>query len=94
MSEYKSKYSIFFVIAVRAVEQTNNPQRLKATFGHVRPAKLQISLRIRAVRSEASIGAFWIPKDAKFLHITKTRLYSFDKLKHHFYKVKLGFTGV
>ena len=26
--------------------------------------------------------------------ITKTRLYSFDPLKPHFYKVKLGFTGV
>ena len=26
--------------------------------------------------------------------ITKTRLYSFDPLKPHFYVVKLGFTGV
>ena len=26
--------------------------------------------------------------------ITKTRLYSFDPLKPHFYIVKLGFTGV
>ena len=26
--------------------------------------------------------------------ITKTRLYNFDPLKPHFYKVKLGFTGV
>ena len=26
--------------------------------------------------------------------ITKTRLYSFDPLKPHFYTVKLGFTGV
>ena len=28
------------------------------------------------------------------LYITKTRLYSFDPLKPHFYTVKLGFTGV
>ena len=38
------------------------------TFGHVRPAKIQISLRVRAGWSESSQGAFWIAKDAKFLH--------------------------
>ena len=37
-------------------------------FRHVRPAKIQISLRIRAVWSESSLGVFWISKDAKFLH--------------------------
>ena len=31
-------------------------------------AKIQISLGIRAVWSEASLGAFWIAADAKFLH--------------------------
>ena len=31
----------------------------KRTFGHVRPAKIQISLRIRLVWSESSLGAFW-----------------------------------
>ena len=36
----------------------------KRPFGHVRPAKIQISLRIRAVWSESSLGAFWIAKDA------------------------------
>ena len=41
----------------------------KYTFGHVRPAKIQISLRIRAVWSESSLGAFWIGKDAKFLYV-------------------------
>ena len=35
---------------------------------HVRPAKIHISLRIRGVRSESSLGAFCIAKDAKFLH--------------------------
>ena len=34
----------------------------------VRPAKIQISLRIRAVWSESSLGAFWLAKDGKFLH--------------------------
>ena len=37
-------------------------------FVYVRLAKIQISLRIRAVWSEFSLGAFWIAKDAKFLH--------------------------
>ena len=35
---------------------------------HVRPAKIQISLRIRAVWSESSLGAFCIAEDAKFVH--------------------------
>ena len=37
-------------------------------FGHVHPAKIQISLRIRAVLSESSLGALWIDKGAKCLH--------------------------
>ena len=45
-----------------------NRKVVKSTFGHVRPAKNQISLRIRAVWSESSLGAFWIAKDATFLH--------------------------
>ena len=28
------------------------------------------------------------------VYITKTRLYNFNPLEPHFYKVKLGFTGV
>ena len=32
----------------------------KRTFGQGRPAKIQIRLRIRAVWSESSVGAFWI----------------------------------
>ena len=31
----------------------------------MRPAKIQISLRIRAVWSESSLGSFWIAKDKK-----------------------------
>ena len=37
------------------------------TFGNVRPAKIQISLRIRAVWSESSLCAFRIANDAKFI---------------------------
>ena len=40
----------------------------KRTFGHLRPAKIQIRLRIRAVWSESSLGAFWIANDATFLY--------------------------
>ena len=40
----------------------------KRTFGHVLPAKIQLSVRVRAIRSEASLDACLIAKDAKFLH--------------------------
>ena len=36
--------------------------------GSVRPAKVKISLRIRALCPESSLGIFRIAKDAKFLH--------------------------
>ena len=35
---------------------------------YVRPGKIQTRLRIRAVWSEFSLGAFWICEYAKFLH--------------------------
>ena len=34
----------------------------------MRPAKIQISLRIRAVSSEYLQGIFWIDKDARVFH--------------------------
>ena len=40
----------------------------KRIFGHVRPAQIKISLRIHIVRSEPSLGAFWIAKDARVSH--------------------------
>ena len=40
----------------------------KHTFEPVHPATIQISLRIRAVWSESSLDAYWIAKDARFLH--------------------------
>ena len=43
----------------------------ESTHGRLRPAKIQISLRIRAVWSESSLGAFWIAKEAEFLHADK-----------------------
>ena len=41
----------------------------KRTFGHVRPAKIQIRLRICTVWSESSLGAFWVAGDAACLHV-------------------------
>ena len=40
----------------------------KRTFGLLYPAKIQINLCIHAVRSESSLDAFWITKDASLLH--------------------------
>ena len=39
----------------------------KCTFWHVRPEKIQISLRIRAVWSESSMGTLSIVMDAKLV---------------------------
>ena len=39
--------------------------------GNVVPAKIQISLRIREVWQESSLGTFWIAKGAKFRHTDK-----------------------
>ena len=44
---------------------------IKRAFGHVRRAKIQISLRIWAVWSEASPGVPCIAKYAKFLRADK-----------------------
>ena len=40
----------------------------KRTFGHVRRAKILTSVRLSAVWSESSRGAFGIAKDGQFLH--------------------------
>ena len=40
----------------------------KHTFEHFLPAMIQVSLRIRTIWSESSLGAFWVAKDAIFLH--------------------------
>ena len=36
-------------------------------FGHVRPTKIQINMRIHVVCPKSSMGVVWIGKDAKFL---------------------------
>ena len=41
--------------------------KVQCIFGHVLSSKIQISLNIRAVGSESSLGAFWMTKNAKFL---------------------------
>ena len=56
-------------IYIRAAMSENERNVRKHTFGHVRPVKIRIKLRIRAVWSESSPGTFWISKDAKFLHV-------------------------
>ena len=48
----------------------------KHTIRHVRPMKIQIRLRIRAVWSESSLGTFWIARDANFLKADKDDLLS------------------
>ena len=40
----------------------------KCIFDFVRQTKIQISLRIRGVRSDSSLGAFWVAKHVNFLH--------------------------
>ena len=40
----------------------------KPTKWQVRPAKTQISLGIRPIRSESSLDAQWVAKDPSFIH--------------------------
>ena len=51
--------------AIRIAHKISSRNVRKRSFGNVRPAKMQISLRIRAVSSESSLGAFRIARDAK-----------------------------
>ena len=53
-------------IASQFLEMSHNVK--KRTFGHLRPTKIPIRLRIRAVWSEFSQGAFLIAKSAKVLN--------------------------
>ena len=41
----------------------------KCNNGHVRPAKTQISLRVRAVWSESSLSALWIANEPEPLQV-------------------------
>ena len=61
-------FSLFAYTNRKTLEMYMSRNDRKRTFGKVRPAKIQIRLRICAVWSESSLCAFWIAKDAKFLH--------------------------
>ena len=68
MLDFKwSKTDYLEMIAYRISWRKMNRNFQQCTFGYLRPAKIQIRLRIRAVWSESSLGAFQIVKDAKFL---------------------------
>ena len=56
--------SFFFLMKTNFPTKKINRSVRKRIFGHVRPARIQIRLRIRAVWSESSLGAFWRAKDA------------------------------
>ena len=65
---YRKTYSV----TKAGLDQLQNAESLfkvfdLMTFRHMRPVKIQISLRIRAGWSESSLGAFWKAKDTKFL---------------------------
>ena len=66
MDMRRSVYNVSLLF-VNVVCQMNRNVR-KRIFGHVRPAKIHISLRMCAFCSESSLSEFWIAKDAKSLH--------------------------
>ena len=69
-------WRVVFVIAIKLhgfCSQLFDRNVRKRTSVHVRPAKNQISLRIRAVWKEPWLGAFWIPiMQSIFMRTTKT----------------------
>ena len=69
----KNSYATILILIMLGLMTlpTPNPPHFrvrKYTFRHVRITKLQISLHIRAVWSESSLGAFWIVKKTMFLY--------------------------
>ena len=56
--DVKNVVTTFCVCWISGCGDTNEPQREKRTFGHVRPTKTQISLRIRAVWLESLLSAW------------------------------------
>ena len=48
--------------------QLYRPQRQKRTVGHVRPAYSEDSDQPAQSDQKSSLDAFWIAKDAKFIH--------------------------
>ena len=69
---------IIFISAVTGSIQHISRFPAKGTCWYVRPLKTKISMRIRIVPSEPSVGAIWVTKDPSFFgRKTKTliRLY-------------------
>ena len=67
------RYREFFFLAIIAIywaiiRSILSRRMTKPTKWHVRPAKTQISLRIRPVWSESSLCAQWVAKDQRFFH--------------------------
>ena len=46
------------------------------TFGHLRPLKTYINVRICQVWSESSLGAFWVAKDETYFFMRTTKAYN------------------
>ena len=61
-------FTTYCLLTVKIQPRDTSRNIMKRTFGHVRPVKILIRLRMRAVWSESSLGASWIAKGAKFLH--------------------------
>ena len=61
-----NKNPFFFFFEAMNMWGANVRKRIN---GHLRPAKIQISLRIYAAWPESSLEAFWIGKNSKFLHV-------------------------
>ena len=59
---------MLFVGLFSYVEDHVSHDASRHAVGYAHPAKIQINMLIRAVGSESSQGAFWIDKNAKFLH--------------------------
>ena len=74
LSQYTSTESLSSVGTVKSCKCCINRNIRERNFGHVRPAKIQIRLRIREVWSESSLDAVLIAKKAKFLLVEKETL--------------------
>ena len=64
LSKYNSDVIVWSFRASGVKSAPSEMSENKCTLGHVRPAKIQVSLRIRTVWSDSSLCTFWIAKDA------------------------------
>ena len=61
-------FSWVTLTGLKAINRIWAATSVKRTFENVRPAKIQISLRICAIWSESSLAAVWVANDAKCRH--------------------------